>query len=378
MEIGRHTSAISAGALAVALSVGVPLLAAEPAQAADCTGSGILSGVTNGLCSVVHGVTGTLDAATGGATSGLSGVVDTAVGGVTGTVNGTVNGVTGTLSTTVGGVADTVGGLGGGGGLGDTVGGLTNTLGGTVGGVTNTLGDTVGGVTDTLNGTVKGLGDALGAQSGTGGTGASAGSGSSGGGVGGAVGGVVGGAVGAVDDVVRGAADLTGGLTQTETEKDGCLPGAPGGACGDTGGGTAKPSGEDAADKTKAGMVRGEAGNDILPTEPIRPPESRPNLIDEGRTIRPVDLSVDPDDVGIPLLWPGQYVPGLSTHMKGAAIPARRSQNGMETALTAALLLSAVLATRVVSARRARANVPESMPLEGIRLSGSPGRHRMA
>ncbi|WP_433355096.1 hypothetical protein ACQP25_15385 [Microtetraspora malaysiensis] len=373
MEIGRHTSAISAGALAVALSVGIPLLAAEPAQAADCTGSGILSGVTNGLCSMVNGVTGTLDAATGGATSGLSGAVNTAVGGVTGTVNGTVNGVTGTLSTTVGGVADTVGGLGSGGGLGDTVGGVTDTLGGTVGGLTNTLGDTVGGVTDTLNGTVKGLGDALGAQ---GGTGASGGSGSSGGGVGGAVGGVVGGAVGAVDDVVRSTVDLTGGLTHTE--KDGCLPGASGGACGDAGGGTAKPSGEDAAGETEPGTVRGEAGDDTLATEPIRPPENRPNLIDEGRTILPVDLSVDPDDVGIPLLWPGQYVPGLSTHMKGAAIPARRSQNGVETALTAALLLSAVLATRVVSARRARANLPESMPLEGIRLSGSPGRHRMA
>ncbi|MCC5576092.1 hypothetical protein IMZ11_10615 [Microtetraspora sp. AC03309] len=375
MEVGRHAAAISAGALAVALSVGVPLLAAEPVQAADCAGGGLLSDVTNGLCSVVHGATGTLNAATGGATSGLGAVVDDTVGGVTGTVNGTVNGVTGTLGKTVsgvtgtlgetvggvtgtlgktvGGVTDTVGGLTG--SLGDTVGGVTGTLGDTVGGVTGTLDDTVGGVTGTLSGTVKGLGDAVG------GTGSSAGSS-------GSAGSTVGDAVG---DAVNGAVDLTDGLTQTVGGT--CLPVVAGAHCDPSEGGTAKPAGSEESES-----AHGETADGTLPTEPTRPPDNRPNFIDGGKPIRPVDLSVNPDDVGIPLLWPGQYVPGLATHMKGEPIRSRRPYDMVETALTAALLLSAVLATRVVSARRARANLPETMPFEGVRLTGTPGRHRMA
>ncbi len=369
MEVGRHASAISAGALAVALSVGVPLLAAEPAQAADCAGGGLLSDVTNGLCSVVHGATGTLNAVTGGATSGLGAVVDDTVGGVTGTVNGTVNGVTGTLGKTVsgvtgtlgktvGGVTDTVGGVTG--TLGDTVGGVTGTLGDTVGGVTGTLGDTVGGVTGTLSGTVKGLGDAVG------GAGSSAGSsGSAGSTVGDAVGGAV-----------NGAVDLTDGLAQTVGGT--CLPVVAGAHCDPSEGGTAKPADGEESESAHGENLHGETADGTLPTEPTRPPDNRPNFIDGGKPIRPVDLSVNPDDVGIPLLWPGQYVPGLATHMKGEPIRSRRPYDMVETALTAALLLSAVLATRVVSARRARANLPETMPFEGVRLTGTPGRHRMA
>ena len=92
-----------------------------------------------------------------------------------------------------------------------------------------------------------------------------------------------------------------------------------------------------------------------------------------------VDPVMDPDDAGITLLWPGQYVPGLTSQMKGAPIRPRTTYDGVGTALTAALLLSAVLAARVVSTRRARADQQESIPFEGMRLPGrGGGRHRLA
>ncbi|WP_336208812.1 hypothetical protein [Nonomuraea sp. LPB2021202275-12-8] len=82
--MGSRT-AISAGVLVVALAA-IPL-AAPPAAAlaADCErGGGLLSGVTDGLCSAVEAVTGTVDTLTGGltkpVTKGLDETTDTVLG----------------------------------------------------------------------------------------------------------------------------------------------------------------------------------------------------------------------------------------------------------------------------------------------------------
>ncbi|GIH24742.1 hypothetical protein Aph01nite_30520 [Acrocarpospora phusangensis] len=100
MGTGRHASAISAGALALALSGGTPLLAAGPAWAADCVAHGPLSGVANGLCQVVDGVTDVVDEVTGGTLSTVTDSVDSKVSGATGAVGGAGAAVTPTPSAT--------------------------------------------------------------------------------------------------------------------------------------------------------------------------------------------------------------------------------------------------------------------------------------
>ncbi|GAB3898766.1 hypothetical protein GCM10027612_57560 [Microbispora bryophytorum subsp. camponoti] len=75
-------------------------------------------------------------------------------------------------------------------------------------------------------------------------------------------------------------------------------------------------------------------------------------------------------------------MPELRGVPAGARARDHRTYDAAGTALTAVLLLSALLATRVVSARRARAGQQEpdeSIPFEGgLRLPGKTGRHRLA
>ncbi|GIH99996.1 hypothetical protein [Planobispora takensis] len=74
-------SAISAGALALALGGGVPLAVATPAgiaaQPPGCQdGGGLLGGVTGGLCKVVDGTTDVVDGLTGSTLSPVTETVD--------------------------------------------------------------------------------------------------------------------------------------------------------------------------------------------------------------------------------------------------------------------------------------------------------------
>ncbi|SDH87634.1 hypothetical protein SAMN05421505_12521 [Sinosporangium album] len=83
METGRRAAAISAGALALTLGA-LPVWAAAPAQATvgGLAGSasartcekegGLLSGLTGGLCEVVNGVTDAVDELTGGSLSSVT------------------------------------------------------------------------------------------------------------------------------------------------------------------------------------------------------------------------------------------------------------------------------------------------------------------
>jgi hypothetical protein len=88
--MGSRT-AISAGALALAL-VAIPVVSSPAlAEAADCKrGDGLLSGVTNGLCDVVEAVTGTVDSLTGDTLKPVTKKVDGTADDLLGTVGDAV------------------------------------------------------------------------------------------------------------------------------------------------------------------------------------------------------------------------------------------------------------------------------------------------
>ncbi len=343
MGIVGKASAISAGALAITLAGGLPL-AASPAQALDCTGGGgLVSGITGGVCSLVDGV--------GRLADGVTDVADKATGGVTEPVTKAVDD---TLKTTT-----------------EATGTAVNDVGKAV----DTAGQTLTGAADTAAGAASGAAaDASGAVSGA--TGA----------VSGATGALTGDGSGAAHSPAPGVQKLTDGLTRAV--QDTCLPLVAGEDCASH---EHRESGEGARSSGKTRPADKKATRpkaSLTPEGTLSPEPYRPRLVaalddapETGRAAK-----VDPDEDGvIPLLWPGQRMPELPelrSDSAGARARAHRSYDAAGTALTAALLLSALLATRVVSARRARAGQQEpdeSIPFEGgLRLPGKAGRHRLA
>ncbi|WP_147425062.1 hypothetical protein [Bailinhaonella thermotolerans] len=80
----------------------------------------------------------------------------------------------------------------------------------------------------------------------------------------------------------------------------------------------------------------------------------------------PGRVPADTGDTRVPLLWgPGPVAPTIAAPQTPAP-PAREPYDAIGTALTAALLLSAVLATRIVSTRQAESSRPGSMPFEPV------------
>jgi hypothetical protein len=109
------------------------------------------------------------------------------------------------------------------------------------------------------------------------------------------------------------------------------------------------------------------------PVEPPAPPDHRPLLKAEPK---PAHVEpVDPEAPRVQLLWP--YLDRMPTQMRGqkAILKPGRPSDALGTALTAALLLSAILAARIAYARRAGDEHGESMPFEPLRMRG---RHRLA
>ncbi|KAB8187265.1 hypothetical protein [Microbispora catharanthi] len=336
MGIVGKASAISAGALAITLAGGLPL-AASPAQALDCTGGGgLVSGITGGVCSLVDGVSRLAD--------GVTDVADKATGGVTAPVTKAVDD---TLKTTTEATGTAV----------NDVGKAVDTAGQTLTGAAGTAAGAASGAADDASGAVSGA------------TGALTGDGS-----------------GAAHSPAPGVQKLTDGLTRAV--QDTCLPLVAGEDCASH---EHRESGEGARSAGKTRPADNKATRPKAPMTPegtLSPEPYRPRLVaalddvpETGRAAK-----VDPDEDGvIPLLWPGQRMPelpGLRGDSAGARARGHRSYDAAGTALTAALLLSALLATRVVSARRARAGQQEpdeSIPFEGgLRLPGKAGRHRLA
>jgi hypothetical protein len=158
-----------------------------------------------------------------------------------------------------------------------------------------------------------------------------------------------------------------------------CLPLV--GACVRTGGNAGRDRGRGSgrhAPKRRSGRAAAAGGP---PPERPHPGEGRSPAggppgaaADPYATRRP---TADPDELRLPLLWPGPSLPVLTDHMRAERVrPRGADDDALGTALTTALLLSAVLATRVVSARRAREERPETIPLEPLRVRS--GRHRLA
>ncbi|WP_157247488.1 hypothetical protein [Nonomuraea typhae] len=115
----------------------------------------------------------------------------------------------------------------------------------------------------------------------------------------------------------------------------------------------------------------------VLPTAaPTPPPPSEPYLID---TPQPVGerRTADTDEPRIDLLWPNPFAEDLAVPLQDRRLvrPSPPASDAVGTALTALLLASAILATRVAHQRRRRAEQHDSIPFEPARVGG---RHRLA
>lgn len=115
----------------------------------------------------------------------------------------------------------------------------------------------------------------------------------------------------------------------------------------------------------------------VLPTEAPTPPESHPQWMDsDTATIVEEPVVVD-DEPWIDLLWPNPLSDRLAGTMRDAEVvrPSESDSDLLGTGLTAVLLVSAILATRVMQQRRRREEKAASIPFEPMRVGG---RHRLA
>lgn len=114
----------------------------------------------------------------------------------------------------------------------------------------------------------------------------------------------------------------------------------------------------------------------VLPTESPTAPQSEPYLMDTHQPIAD-EPTADTDEPRIDLLWPNPFADELSVPLRDRQVvrPSDPSSDALGTALTAALLVSAILATRIVQQRRRREEERASIPFEPARVGG---RHRLA
>ncbi|MFC6087078.1 hypothetical protein [Sphaerisporangium aureirubrum] len=98
----------------------------------------------------------------------------------------------------------------------------------------------------------------------------------------------------------------------------------------------------------------------------------------------PVDPSPPAADIDAPPLaplWPGQPLPELTEPLAARPVVPSRSDDAVGTVLTAVLLGSAILAARIVHTRQARRGDTDpapTMPLQGLHRPPDAGRHRLA
>ncbi|MEO3870832.1 hypothetical protein ABGB18_18635 [Nonomuraea sp. B12E4] len=106
-------------------------------------------------------------------------------------------------------------------------------------------------------------------------------------------------------------------------------------------------------------------------------PESRPQLIETRQPVREKETA-SADEPRVDLLWPNPFAHELTVPMQDRRVvrPSPPASDVLGTALTIALLGSAVLATRIVQQRRHQAEPAESIPFEPARAGN--GRHRLA
>ncbi|MFI7229017.1 hypothetical protein ACIBO5_37875 [Nonomuraea angiospora] len=129
-----------------------------------------------------------------------------------------------------------------------------------------------------------------------------------------------------------------------------------------------------------------EWGVESLPSKRPTAPEQRPQTVDTGRPVIEKKTRVDTDEPRVDLLWPNPFAHELTLPMQDKRVvrPSPPASDVLGTALTIALLGSAVLATRIVQQRRQRTEPVDSIPFEPARAGSgsgtgnSNGRHRLA
>ncbi|GAA3113356.1 hypothetical protein GCM10010466_00510 [Planomonospora alba] len=304
-------SAISAGALALALGGGLSVVAtasAGAAHAADCDkGGGLLGGVTGGLCQAVDGVTNAVDGLTGSVLSPVTEGLDQTTEKVLKPLGQAVPTAKPKATPGSGGASakppSEPEGKDGSGGPGRDGGGV---------------------LPDLLDVCV-----------------------SVGGGCGGSP------ASSAPEQSTRPAATARprpGQSRRPETDRE-------------------RPGKKDREDREKEGSQA------PLPSHfPARPrqPEPRTHTTEVRDPVLSEQPAVDVEAPRVEPLWPGPLIQELQQRMpEERAVTPSRSSDPAGTALTAALLAAAVLAVRLMYARRAD---EESIPFEPLRV----GRHRVA
>ncbi|MEV7009043.1 hypothetical protein [Streptosporangium sp. NPDC051022] len=335
-------TAISAGALALTLGGGLPVVASVPVSAAtrtgDCEGGGLLGGLTGGLCRTVDTVGDIVGGVTGTPASGPG----TGTGPGSGPGSGSVTESTTSDAKDRKDKKDEMDGKGG-----------NNER-------------RAGNGHDPSNG--YGLSDAYGLSEAYG----------------------PGDAYDPGDDPDPSAQD-TGPEAETPTTADprgeDLLPEDFGGLCPPAAGspGCSDSSAIDTPDETarpsaspRPGPPRrdrsattGDDGTAPLPKEPLRPSQAHRHGTDDedGTTLPDPPPVIDAEAPRIELLWPT----GPVMRRLQRAVTPTRSPDPVGTALTAALLVAAILAVRLLYVRRI-GEAEESIPLEPLRTR----RHRTA
>ncbi|MET8146248.1 hypothetical protein ABZU32_38580 [Sphaerisporangium sp. NPDC005288] len=148
---------------------------------------------------------------------------------------------------------------------------------------------------------------------------------------------------------------------------------------------SATPRGGDDDGDDHGGDHGGGGGKDRSPGEPPAGQQGPPQIVD--RPGPPVDRatpaarashppSADVESPPLVPLWPGLPLPSLLGDPRARTAVPERPYDVVGTALTAVLLASAILAARIVQSRR-DSDAPRSMPFEGMSHPDN-GRHRLA
>ncbi|GAA4949486.1 hypothetical protein HD597_002392 [Nonomuraea thailandensis] len=144
---------------------------------------------------------------------------------------------------------------------------------------------------------------------------------------------------------------------------------------------TGRPSARStpSATPTEVRTGRGwESDASAAPSVPrTTPPQSRPQTVGTGTPVEE-KKTAHAEEPRVDLLWPNPFVHELAVPMQDQRVvrPTPPASDVLGTALTIALLGSAVLATRIVQQRRQRTEPTESIPFEPARAGN--GRHRLA
>ncbi|MEV0825328.1 hypothetical protein [Nonomuraea rubra] len=139
------------------------------------------------------------------------------------------------------------------------------------------------------------------------------------------------------------------------------------------------PRSTPSATPTEVRTGRGWESTATAPAVPrATPPESRPQTVGTGAPVEEEKKTAHAEEPRVDLLWPNPFVHELAVPMQDQRVvrPTPPASDVLGTALTIALLGSAVLATRIVQQRRQRTEPTESIPFEPARAGN--GRHRLA